>query len=564
MYQLLIWVGVLIVVAAFVRWQWGFITGFWQDGGRGQFLVMGMPAVIFLVLGVAALGLAAVNMDNLDSRYENLRQKANESAQRIRDEIIKERTMEGIGNSSSVSQIPEDLKQQLTDVQKQEKIYLEKLISLDNNNDEHKYQLAILAEQRGEEQKAISLLQMIGPFDEPGYWKAHLRLAEYYLREWRKARSVEAKNQYIAGAKKQVDNCLIADESNLRAKQLLALILDQQQQHLQAYEIYKELFDEEPLHYQNLLRLMKLVGRESERRSFLDQASDKFRRMISRSSDNVEDWTTAWEHYIICMNQKRDLPSLKEAENAVKAEIEEYKDPTEIGKRVFLQRKLSLVYSDQAMFMGRNQPLEVQKKQLALLALAVENDSKNERALQWLTMLGTNPELSAEVKKIYDPKFDPNVPWVVYSELGHDALKRDAFEEAIDYFNQAKIKNPRHPHVLNNLAYAMLKAGDRNPEQSLLLIDQAISVLLKQRTRGENFDEEVASFYDTRGVALMALERYEDAASAFEVAFQRRPKDQGILENLIKCYESIGNDRQAETYRRRLQKLQKEELEAPK
>ena len=54
--------AILIVVFAIVRWQWTFISGFWQDGGRGQFLVMGMPAVIFVVLGAAALGLAAVNI----------------------------------------------------------------------------------------------------------------------------------------------------------------------------------------------------------------------------------------------------------------------------------------------------------------------------------------------------------------------------------------------------------------------------------------------------------------------------------------------------------------------
>ena len=561
-YYLLVF-AIVIVLGAFIRWQWNFLAGFWNDGGRGQFLVMGMPAVIFIVLGSAALGLAAFNLDKLDSKYENLVQKANDKARKVREEIIRKGKLDNVTNTNLQNVIDEDLRKELVDAQDQEKIFLEKLISLDGNNSEYKFKLAMLSFQQGEPQKALSLLRIISPFDEPGYAKGHLFLANYFLQERRKARSESDKLKLIEAAEQQIDNCLIADENSSDAKRIKAFIHDQKKQHLQAYEIYKELFEEDPLFYNDLLRLTSLLGRESERKSFLDQASYQFRQQTSRDSDNVAVWTDAWINYVRCMKMKGDMRSFNDAENAVKGEIQKFNDPTEIGKKVFLQRQLSRIYSDRAISLGRSATLEEQKQQLSDLAKAIENDTKNENALRWLTFLGTISEIGAEAKKIYDPELDPNVPWIVLSELGVNALINKEYEKAIVYFERARKKNPRHPELLNNLAYAYLEAKNQNAEQALLLVDQAVSILNKQ-ARGRISPDLIASFYDTRGEALKQLKRFEDAIASFEIAYKNRPDDKDILQNLIDSCELAGDSRQAETFRRRLEKLKKVELETPK
>lgn len=553
--------AILIVVFAIVRWQWTFISGFWQDGGRGQFLVMGMPAVIFVVLGAAALGLAAVNMDQLDSKYESLVQRANDEARKTREEIRRKQSTDQISNPSLQNVVDKELESELDDAQKQERIFLEKLISLDNNNSEYKFKLAMLAFQEGEPQQALSLLQMISGFDEPGYAKGHLFLTQYFLTEFRKARSDAARGQLVAYAEKQVDNCLIADETNEEAKKVKAYIHNLKKQHLQAFEIYKQLFEKDPLYYEELLRLSTILGRDSERKPILDQASSKFRKQTNRSADNVAVWTDAWINYVKCMKLKGDDRSFDDAENAVKGEIEKYNGPTEIGKRVFLQRQLSRIYSDRAISRGRDQSLEIQKSQLSDLAKAVENDAKNNDALRFITYLGGIPTTSADAKKIYDPKFDPNAPWIVLSELGVTALRDKEHEKAIGYFEESRKKNPRNPEVLNNLAFAYLKAENQDAERALLLVDQAINILKKQQaSRNRNVLAMLAaSFYDTRGVALKQLNRYEEAIAAFEIAFKNRPNDKDILQNLIESCELSGDKRQAETFRRRLEKIKKEE-----
>ena len=554
--QILIWAVVIIIVAAFLRWQWSFILGFWQDGGRGQFLVLGMPAVIFLVLGVTALSLAAFNVDNLDAHYQNLVQGANDKAKQLREEIIKEQELiDKTRSGRATSEENKERKTQLKGEMEKEKIFLQKLISLNNENPEYMFDLAMLAFREGDPQRGLSLMETISPFNEPGYAEGHLFLSQYFLQK--KATSQKERQDNIGRAEKQIRNCLIADEANVDAKKIKAFIHDQKSQYLPAYEIYKELFEDDPKHYRDLLRLADILSKTSDKQSFLSQASIKFRQMTSKSSDNVAEWVDAWTHYVICMKRKGDLKSFSDAENAIRGELLNYGD--DIAKKVFLKRQLSRVYSDRAISRGREAPTDVMKLQLSDLAKAIENDEKNDSALQWLTILGDRPEIADEARKIYDPRYDPNTPWVVLSELGHQALRKQDHENAITYFERARKKNPRNPQVLNNLAFAYLKAENRNPEQALLLVDQAITFLATAANFRDNRQAIVSSFFDTRGVALMQLGRMEEAAAAFEVAFRNRPKSKEIIKNLIITYTGK-NERQAEAYRRRLEKLEREEL----
>ena len=554
--QILIWAVVIIIVAAFLRWQWSFILGFWQDGGRGQFPVLGMPAVIFLVLGVTALSLAAFNVDNLDAHYQNLVQGANDKAKQLREEILKEQELiDKTRSGRATSEENKERKTQLKGEMEKEKIFLQKLISLNNENPEYMFDLAMLAFREGDPQRGLSLMETISPFNEPGYAEGHLFLSQYFLQK--KATSQKERQDNIGRAEKQIRNCLIADEANVDAKKIKAFIHDQKSQYLPAYEIYKELFEDDPKHYRDLLRLADILSKTSDKQSFLSQASIKFRQMTNKSSDNVAEWVDAWTHYVICMKRKGDLKSFSDAENAIRGELLNYGD--DIAKKVFLKRQLSRVYSDRAISRGREAPTDVMKLQLSDLAKAIENDEKNDSALQWLTILGDRPEVADEARKIYDPRYDPNTPWVVLSELGHQALRKQDHENAITYFERARKKNPRNPQVLNNLAFAYLKAENRNPEQALLLVDQAITFLATAANFRDNRQAIVSSFFDTRGVALMQLGRMEEAAAAFEVAFRNRPKSKEIIKNLIITYTGK-NERQAEAYRRRLEKLEREEL----
>ena len=542
----LIWIAVLIVVGGFLVYFRNFVLGIWQDGGRGQFLVMGMPAVITMVLGISAFTWASMNISNLDVQYSNLAQRAKERGNQLAEEKRKEQKIVG------VTQATDDKRQkELDDVQEQERIYLRKLIRLQPDNPDHKYNLALLKLKKGEVSTGINQLLSISPFDEPGYAKGHLYLAKHYLRQRPKSDQEKIRNQ--KRAEKQINNCLIADKSNVEAKRILAFILDQQKAYLKALDIYKELFVDEPEHYRDILRLTRILGRDKEAESYLSTASTKFRQKTDKSSDVVADWVKAWTSYVDCMKELRTNSSYTEALESVKAELLKYGD--DIGKKVFLERLLSRIYSDRAALAGRDASKEIKLQQLSDLANSMENDEKNIAALQWLTILGYS-DVGDQAKKIYDPVYDPNPPWVVLSEQGHYSLKNKEYDDAITHFERARKKQPRNPQILNNLAYSyLLSPENRNPEQALLLVDQAITNLNNLNLNGKVREEVIASFFDTRGVALMQLDRYKDAAAAFEIAFRNRKDSKEIIERLIECYTSLGNERQAEAYRRRLENL---------
>ena len=175
--------------------------------------------------------------------------------------------------------------------------------------------------------------------------------------------------------------------------------------------------------------------------------------------------------------------------------------------------------------------------------------------MQWLTILGFSEHVGEAARKVYDPQYDPKTPWIVLSELGHAALSKKDYDNAITYFERARQQKPNNPQVLNNLAYAYLVAEARDPEQALLLVDQAI-LNIKNLELGSKREEIISSFFDTRGEALMQLKRMKDAAAALEIAFRARPTSIEILQKLQKCYEATGNRLQSEQVRRRLEKLQ--------
>ena len=113
----------------------------------------------------------------------------------------------------------------------------------------------------------------------------------------------------------------------------------------------------------------------------------------------------------------------------------------------------------------------------------------------------------------------------------------------------ARKKSPGNSAILNNLAYSYLVCENRNPERALKLVDEAI------RSLENNPEAKIArsNFYDTRGTALMQMNRMTEAAAAFEIAIQDRPNNRQILESLVKCYE--GNNLSPGIYLERLKKL---------
>ena len=134
--------------------------------------------------------------------------------------------------------------------------------------------------------------------------------------------------------------------------------------------------------------------------------------------------------------------------------------------------------------------------------------------------------------------------------MGAQEMGKKNYDNALRFFELARKKSPRSPDILNNLAYTYLQGDAPNPKRSLKLVDQALLYLPKNP---EN-EEYRTHFYDTRGHALMQLDRMAEAVGQFKLALETRPDDEKILASLIECCQAAEID--SEEYEKRLRKIQ--------
>lgn len=531
-----------------------YFSGIWNDAGRGSHLIMGLPAIIFGILGVSAICYSVFgDVGSLEKRYDGLAQEAHDKSQKLFDELMRELRVIASQTGERVdihTQIPDtnERKIELYKSQDAERIYLEKLIELNEGNLDYKYRLAQLSLMQNQQEKGLSLMNTIAPQTEPGYSKAHLYMARLLLSQPVKSKQESLRNQ--AAALDHLLNCLVRDKNNAEALQMKAQLLVGSGRLVEAYEIYDQLFENDPLFYIQMIRINQQQKQPERNSGILDQAILKFRKNIRDQADDVSAWVSSWQHYVNCLIQKQDHVT---AEASITEEIK--KQETELANRKFLEKLLAAVYTNWAAATGgRAGDAQEQAQQLDYLQKSMKYDDGSVDTLRWLAFLGNSPvtAVSEKARKIYDARNDQNAPGAVSSELGAYALATKNFEEAIKHFENARKKAPRDPRVLNNLAYAYLKAEDRNPERALLLIDQALTFVSSMAEQARRVYQ--SHFFHTRGEALLQLDRLTEAAAAFEIAIQDRPDNEDILEKLIKCYEGR-DEKLQEVYKRRLESV---------
>jgi tetratricopeptide (TPR) repeat protein len=107
---------------------------------------------------------------------------------------------------------------------------------------------------------------------------------------------------------------------------------------------------------------------------------------------------------------------------------------------------------------------------------------------------------------------------------GQDALAEESY--------RASIKKERSPMVLNDLAFLLQKRGAL--EESLSLIEESLAL-----------NERNPMAWDTYGVTLMELGRYDEAEDALNKALALLPNYTPVLLNLALLYEKRGLTDQA-------------------
>lgn len=530
-------------------------------------MVLGLPAFIVAALGLSVLGWAAWgNRDGLETRYNRLAEDANEKKTRLLNELRTEQELSaGQENQSTGANEEEDPRiTQLKQLQGAEEIYLEKLISLNPTNPDYRYRLAIVASLMNDKERCYSLMKSIAPDEEPGFAKAHLWMADNYLRQ--PTTSYAQRRQNMRLALQHAEHCLVRDSENDSAKLLKAQLLTIEKRLVEALKVYEELFEKYPRFYKAIVNLNTKLGQQSQNSIILDQAQLRFQETVDQAAKNYdENWPGAWNNLIVCLRDKNEyelaVKKLVAEESKQDKLVKADGTPEAAARHIHIKQLLTQVYTDWASRLASddvdNDTATNEAKELDLLAKALELDPKYARAQQLVARISAGDSaLAEEAKKIYNPEEHDDAPSAVLNEMGSRSLQNEKYDLAIKYFELARRKSPNDPNILNNLAFTYLVCENKNPDRALQLVNQAIRHL--STVTDPNQQRMLAShFYDTRGRALMQMNRMDEAAAALEMAMQIRPDNEEILKALIQCYEGR-DDLQAEVYQKRLEELQKQ------
>ncbi|MFK7767790.1 MAG: hypothetical protein AB8B55_11255 [Mariniblastus sp.] len=533
------------------------------ESTRGNALYWGLPSILLALAGVAILCWAQFGMAN--SLEDSYRFKAEESGEK-KKVLVKELNREARMLRASQRTAPEDENSaiiskddprviELEKLREEESIYLEKLISLSKDNPEYLYSLALVAGEQGDVARREALMRKISPLDEPGYGLGHIWLAKMYLRVPLKDRSKFIKSRRMA--LQHAEHCLRRDQDHELAKQIKASMLIFFEDNSKAYDVYLDLFrskpKKKPKYISALYELNVKLKREDRNSAVLNEAITEFDKQIAEEDLSDSERSNVWRSLIICFQR---LQNYEMAETRL---LEEIKKQAAAeggeGKRVWAERLLASVYLSQMTTVKDGDPKFVAKR-LSYLKKAFRYDPTNARVLEQIVRIGGgDSQEAAEARKLYYPtkKFS-NTPPIVLNELGTQALSKSEYAPALRFFRMAKSKDPRNPAILNNLAYTYLVGDNPNPERALKLVDEAIKFLPRDAVR---YKDSMSSFHDTKGHALMQLNKMTDAILQFEKALRARSENRRILEALIKCCEADGIN--ASAYINRLEQLDRKE-----
>lgn len=511
----------------------------------------GLPAGLIALLGLTALVFATDRNSRLEQRYRRWAEDATKKRFELSVSILNDlQVMQSGGSNKSAEELipaDDDRRKEYDRITASERLYYEKLIALNAEVPEYRFHFANAcanSNSNADRQRGMSLMETLAPHNQTGFPQAHLWWADYFSGLMRSGRlNPQVGAELIFN---HADSCLrrqTDDKNALLRKGEAALVLGRNEDALNAYA---RLFEADPFHYKDMVMINVRLNRPEDNVDVFRSAKS---RIESRLGDDMSAdlWCEHWESMTVCM---LGLDEFDEAESRLRSEIENQSQKNDAYKQVFLEQLLAKVII--AVHRKRNTSgTQLSMQDFEIVREAFQLDAKNSDVLLLLTQMAMSEDasLSAEAKKLYDPTQDDNAIPLVLNELGIIALAKKDYERAKIYMEKARAKQPNDWRTLNNLAYIYLVAENRDPERALKLIDEAL-----RKIPNPDVAKEVTTFFlDTKGTALMQLNRMPEAIAAFELALKDRPEEVKILKALIKCYEALNLS--SDAYQERLKKL---------
>lgn len=477
-----------------------------------------------------------INNNTLDSKPKDGEEPSQKGGNSEKPAVEEDPALKGL--SSDQKEIVRKIRTLQTDLQ----TMLLKLISLDPVNQTYRFRYANSFAST-DPMKQFELMRQLAPETNPGFADAHFWLASNFMAA--RANTPNERRLFTEKALLHANFCLNLDSGKREARMIKANALYALGRQQEAYAEFEQLFKDEPEFFASLVQINKSMRMEGRNRAVYEDAASRLENKLRavRETD-VDAWSRTLRQIQLCYIGSQNFVELRRllTNEQVLAQDSPLrkKAVNEILGNSLNAEAQALVRSDTA---GQRTG-EI----LKLLRQAFELSPNDVQTKYQLAYLATAfPETAVEAKAIYDPEKDIDIPGQVLQVLGNAEMQRRNYSEAIERYEQARLKIPKDSDLLNNLAFAYLVADVKNAERALFLVDEAIQLL----PNSLETNEAASHFHHTRGSALLALNRVSEAAASFEIALQYRPNNPGILESLVKCYTGR-DDKQAAAFQKRL------------
>jgi tetratricopeptide (TPR) repeat protein len=402
------------------------------------------------------------------------------------------------------------------------KVYVRKLVLLDEPGPQARYALARLAEYEGELTRAIRLMDDLAPYPGSGYPAAHF---------WRGMHLLESHAAGDADYSVSRDMAIHHLEQSLRtpsvrdqAHQRLAELYLEKNDFKQALRHLEEAAPARPKLYLPLAKIYLRNQDDARLQRTLRQAREYFR---SRVAVDPKDRTARVSWAEAC----RLDGDLVEAERILQEGLD-------LGDDATLRQALAETYlaSVQRRGIGETHNLS-QLIDLLTKALQIAPDHPEvvDRLAMFLRYSGASGELMQG--RLRDLLASGQAPTTIHLLLGSSAVAEGQWTVARGHLEQAYRLDSRLPALLNQLAWALACGEPPELERALRLIDNAIEL-----------SPDEPELLATRGKVLARLERWQEALTDLEAALTNGSEQGELHATLAEVYSALGDAEMAKRH----------------
>lgn len=393
-------------------------------------------------------------------------------------------------------------------------VLLSALIELSPENENLRYQKALLEEKRGSRKKAVELMERLVTTAKSPRAALWLIANEIDLKNaggWEL--STHQKFRVLTGIALEATDI----ESRTKAEKLLGSYLLAINAKKEAVKYLGSLAGRDPNFSLPTAIVCNELGDKAQARQFAEVAVSHFQSLLAENPRSVD----------VRVNLAKAMTLLEQEEQASQILIEGYN----LTKDEMLKTLAgeTFIYRIRRKTNDKNSLEERLEDSKRALQLAPDSQVVMDEVINLLFECRTNRnDVIASARSTLAKGLDPKAVHFVRGTL---ALFENRTEEAKRELEQASSGGSQMPGVLNNLAMAILKSKDPDLDSALQMAEIANQLLPNN-----------PFLRDTRGQILVKLNRCRDAIPDLEYALKEPDLVKSVHMALAQAYRSLGNE----------------------